>query len=76
MCVCKSKLQQGHPYVQAVLCLPEVCCSRVTVNLWPDLHSKREHHLAAEKSPRDAQNRLIHGHAQSGTSSFWCPTMG
>ena len=38
--VCQSQLEQGHADVQTILGLPEVCCARIAVDFWPDLHAK------------------------------------
>ena len=42
MCVCQGELQKCHPDVKTILCLPEIRCARVAINLRPDLQGARE----------------------------------
>ena len=42
MCICQGELQKRHPDIKTILCLPEICCARVTINLRPDLQGTRE----------------------------------
>ena len=42
MCVCQGELQKCHSDVKTILCLPEICCARVAINLRPDLQGASE----------------------------------
>lgn len=44
--VCQGQLEQRHANEETILCLSEVCCARVAVNLWPDLHRDRGQHVS------------------------------
>ena len=58
--VCQSQLEQGHADVQTVLGLPEVCCARIAVNFWPDLHANTltSEYRGAERSSGKWQHDL------------------